>query len=85
MHSGVVNENTALLHHLLNVAQAQRVGHIPAHAGEHHFQRIVEPNEHLAQGTNNRTLAEIKHELDCGLRLLRQNRISTPPTPALVA
>ena len=43
------------------------------HACEHHFQRIVEPKEHLAQGANNRTLAEIKHELDCRLRLLRQN------------
>ena len=41
-------------------------------------QRIVEPNEHLAQGANNRTLAEIKHELDCRLCLLRQNLINWP-------
>jgi hypothetical protein len=27
-------------------------------------QPIVQPKEHLAQGANNRTLTEIKHELD---------------------
>jgi hypothetical protein len=26
MHRAVVNENTALLHHLLNLAQARRIG-----------------------------------------------------------
>ncbi len=42
-----------------------------AHACEHHFQRIVEPKEHLAQRANNRTLVEINFELDCRLFLLR--------------
>jgi len=75
MHSGVVHKNTAFLAIISSiVAQAQRIGHIPAHAREHHFQRVVDPFGHLAQGANNRTLAEIKHELDCRLRLLRQNR-----------
>lgn len=50
VHCGVVHENTALLHHFFNVTQTQRIGHIPAHACEHHFQGIVEPFEDLAQG-----------------------------------
>jgi hypothetical protein len=29
----VMNENTALLHHFLNMPQAQRVNHVPAHSG----------------------------------------------------
>jgi hypothetical protein len=48
MHGGVIHENTTLLHHLLDVAKAQGVGHIPAHAGQHHFQRIVKPFENFA-------------------------------------
>ena len=50
MHGGVVNENTAFSHHLFNMAQTQRIGYIPVHACEHHFQQVVGPNEHLAQG-----------------------------------
>jgi hypothetical protein len=42
-------------------------------AREHHFKRIVEQNEHLAQGAVDRTYTEIKHGLDCRLRLLQQN------------
>ncbi len=49
MHSGVGNGKTAYTHHLFNVTQTQP---------------IVQPKEHLAQGANNRTLTEIKHELD---------------------
>ena len=29
IHSGVVNANTAFEHHLFNVTQAQRIGHVP--------------------------------------------------------
>jgi len=76
MHCGVVHENTALLHHLLNVAQAQRVGHVPAYAGQHDLQRIVQPFEDLAQGAIDQTFAEIKHGQDCRLCLLRQNRFA---------
>ena len=50
MHSGVVNANTAFPHHFLNMAQAQRIGPIPAHARQHHFEGIVKPFEVLAQG-----------------------------------
>src|SRR5665647_2259217 len=73
MHRGVVDKYAALLHHFLDVAQTQRVGHVPAHAREHHFKRIVEPNEHLAQSAVDRTYTEIKHGLDGRLRLLQQN------------
>ena len=57
---GVVNQSTALVHHLLNVAQAQRGGHVPSHAGEHDFQWIVQPLEDLAQGAIDQTFSEIK-------------------------
>ena len=50
MHSSVVNDNTAFPHHFLNMGQAQRLGHIPAHARQHHFKGIVKPFEDLAQG-----------------------------------
>ena len=35
MHRGVVDKYAALLHHFLDVARAQRVGNIPAHARKH--------------------------------------------------
>jgi len=35
MHGGVIHDNTGLLHHLIGVAKAQGVSHIPAHAGPH--------------------------------------------------
>ena len=34
-----LDEDPALGHHLLDVAKAQRIGHVPAHAHQHHFQR----------------------------------------------
>src|SRR5674476_1277603 len=40
MHRGVVDKYAALLHHFFHMPQAQRVGHVPAHAREHHFKRI---------------------------------------------
>lgn len=48
----------------------------------------LERIQHLAQGANDRTLAEIKHELDRRLRLLRQNPCErrdghSPPRPSL--
>jgi hypothetical protein len=48
LHSGVVNDNTAFPHHRFNVTQAQRIGHVPSHASQHHFQRLVAPFETLA-------------------------------------
>lgn len=74
MNRDVIHENATLLHHLLDVAQAQRVSHIPTHAGEHHLKRIVQPFEDLAQGAVDQSLPEIKHGPDCRLRLSQQNR-----------
>ena len=50
MHSSVVNDNTTFPHHVLNMAQAERVGCVPAHARQHHFEGIVKPFEDLVQG-----------------------------------
>src|SRR5450830_1417639 len=77
MHGGVVNENTALLHHFLHMSQAQRVGHVPSNAGQHHLQRVVKPFEHLAQGAVDQTFTKIKHGRDCRLR--RPTLIATEP------
>ncbi len=61
MNRDVIHENTALLHHLLDMAKAQRVNHTPAHAGQHHLKRVVQPVEHLVQGAVDQTLVKIKH------------------------
>ena len=73
MHGGVINENTAPLHHFFHTSQVQRVGAIPAYAGDHHFQRAGKPFEDFVQGAVDQTFAEIKHGLDCRFCLLRQN------------
>ena len=73
MYGGVVNENAALLHHFFDMSQAQRVRHIPAHAGQHDFQRAVKPMQKLVQGAVNKALAQIKHGQDCCLCFRRQN------------
>jgi len=52
MNRGVIDDHAALGHHLFNVAQDQRVGRVPAHADQHHLQRIVQPLDHLAQRLN---------------------------------
>ena len=75
MYGGVVNENAALLHHFLHMSQDQRVRHIPAHAGQHDFQRIVKALQDLDQGAVDQTLAEIKQGSDCRLCLLRQRTV----------
>ena len=49
MDGGVIDEHTSLGHHLFDVAQAQRVGCVPANAHQHHLQRIVHPLDYLAQ------------------------------------
>jgi len=36
--------------------------------------------EHLAQGAVDRTYTEVKHGLDCRLRLLQQNRVCEKAT-----
>ena len=34
MHRRVINEHASLLHHLLDVPKAQRIGHVPAHTAQ---------------------------------------------------
>ena len=77
MNRDVIHENAPLLHHLLDVAQAQRISHRPVHVRQHHFEGTVKPFEDLAQDAVDQTLAEIEHGPDCRLRLLRQNRIKS--------
>ena len=74
MHRGVVDKYTALPHHFLDVAKAQRVSHIPAYAREHDFQWVVQSFQDLVQGAVDQTLAEIKHGSHCRLCLLQQSQ-----------
>ena len=76
MNCHVIHENTALLHHLFDVPQAQRVNHIPVHEGEHHLKRVMPPFEDLAQSAVDQTLTEIEHGRGCRLCLMKQNRHS---------
>jgi hypothetical protein len=84
-----MNENTALLHHVLDVAQALRVGHVPAHTGQHHFKWVVKAFEDPVQGAVDQALAEIEHDKDCRLCLLRQNlkmsASSQPDAPHIIS
>lgn len=64
MHRGVADENTSLLHHLFNMAQTQGIGHIPAHAHQHHLKGVVQPQENLAKCSFDQPLADIKHAFD---------------------
>ncbi len=73
VHRRVVNKNASLLHHFFHMSQAQWIGHVPAHTGQHHFQRVVKPLEDLTQGAVNQTFAEIKYDAECRLCVLRQN------------
>jgi hypothetical protein len=49
MHGGVIDDHATLGHHLLQVAQAQRVRCVTAHAHQHDLQRVVQALEHLVQ------------------------------------
>ena len=71
MHGGVVYENAALLLHFFNMSQAQRVRHVPAHSGQHHFKWVVKPFEDPVQGAADQTLTDIKYGRSCRLCLLR--------------
>lgn len=85
MNRDVIDEKTALLHHLRYVTRAQRLGDRPAHACEHHLTRIVPPFENLTQCAVDLTLAEIEHGADCHLGLLQHNLAAvitnTAPAP----
>lgn len=50
MHGRMVNQNSSLGHHLLKVAQTQRIGNLPAHAQKGYIKRIVQTLEHLRHG-----------------------------------
>ena len=58
MYGGVINENTAPLHHFFHVSQAQRVSHVSTHASEHDFQWVMQPLQDLVQGAVDQTVAE---------------------------
>jgi hypothetical protein len=45
-----IDQHSALGHHFLEVARAQRVGRVPAHAHQHGLQREAQPLDHPAQG-----------------------------------
>ncbi len=65
MQRGVIDEDPTVGHHLLNVPKAQRIGRIPTHAHQHHFQRAVHPLNHSAQ--------RFKH-----LRTVKIHRLTLP-------
>ena len=71
---GVIDLDTALVHYLLNVAQAQWVCCVPASAHQHDFQWIVQPLEHLAQLAYHCHLGCVGHAVIVRHRLLRQNQ-----------
>ena len=50
MHGRVIDRQAPFSHHLFEVVQAQRVGHVPALASQHHVQQIMESFQDLAQG-----------------------------------
>jgi len=42
----LIDCNSTLSHHFLQVTQAQRIGHIPAHARQDHIERVMQAFEH---------------------------------------
>ena len=84
MYSGMVDKDTALLHHLLQMTKAQRISCVPAGAHQHHFERIVQSLEHPAQFGDHRGFGHVLHPgILTYRRLPRQNpvKIQTAPTP----
>jgi hypothetical protein len=73
MDGRVINDNATFGHHLLNVPQAQRIGRVPAHAGKHHFQRVVHALDHLIQGFDHRRGLGFHVAEEYRVPLLRQN------------
>ena len=47
MYCRMANRNSSLGHHLLKVAQTQRIRNVSAHAEKDHIKRIVQTPEHL--------------------------------------
>jgi hypothetical protein len=49
VNSRVIDCNATFSHHFLKLPQTERIGHVPAHARQDHFNRIVQPQENAAQ------------------------------------
>ena len=45
----VIDRHATFGHHLLQMPQAQRVGYVPAHANQDHFNWIMQPLKNAAQ------------------------------------
>jgi hypothetical protein len=78
MNRGVINEHAALGHHFFDVTQAQRVRCVPAHADQHHLQRIVHPLDYLAQRLDH------QHHPVVRLGSAYQHRLTATEPPACV-
>jgi len=46
VHCGMIDRNSTLGHHFLEMTQAKQIGDVSTHAGQDHFQRIVQPFKH---------------------------------------
>ena len=42
----MIDRNPTLGYHFFEMTQARRIGNVPTHAGQHYFQRIVQPFKH---------------------------------------
>lgn len=69
----MIGEYPALGRHIEEVTQAQRVGCIPAHAHQHHLDRIVQPLEHLAERLVHQPLSRRASNPGASAGFLRQN------------
>ena len=56
VHRRVVNVDTALAYHFFEIAQTQRISHIPPHAYQNYIKRIVKALEYLADSGRQRRL-----------------------------
>ena len=59
VHRGAIDEHAAFDHHLLDVAQAQRIRGIPTYAHQHDLQRRVHPLDDLAQLVDHQVLPSV--------------------------
>src|ERR1017187_10285197 len=55
-HRGMIDEHVALLRHLFEIAQTQRVGDIPPHAHQHDVQSKALPLDHASDAVHDRSL-----------------------------
>jgi hypothetical protein len=46
VHSGMIDRDSTLRDQFLEVPQAQRIGHLPAHASQNHIERVMQAFEH---------------------------------------